>query len=339
MVNTNRRLSIFGFAGAGSYTVLDNTGEYCSQLVTIHESLTIKYIHFYVTSVTTAGDVIASLNAVNSTSQPAIPGDILGSGNSAYATATISAAGWKRLELTSPLSVSSGDRVFIKIGSYNFVAGSYRIANVSSNLFYDNGNYHLTNLGTVDASATNRLCILLESTTGLMIGCTAIPFSSTALTVNTGTTPDEVGNLITAKYGYDVVGAYVHSDIDAAYDIIMYYDGSTYSKSMSENERAAVTSNPFTVYFADKIHVIKGSTYRLVIKPTTTTSITFYECLFPTSYESLVLTNYFSGETIVKTSRSDAGSWTDDSTKLTTILPIISGIDYGIIKPLSFNGV
>jgi hypothetical protein len=165
-----------------------------------------------------------------------------------------------------------------------------------------------------------------------------LPFAGASLTVNTGTTPDEVGNVITARYGCRVIGVVLNIDNDYAVDVVLYYGASTYTVSLVANERANVTNGQLEVYFTQAIDIKKGDSYRIAVKPTTSSSITAYDYTFPTSFESIAKSKYFADEIITKTSRSDAGGWTDDATKFVSALPIITGYNYGIIKPHGFNG-
>jgi len=310
-------------------TILDANGEYCAQLLIALETGTIKYFHFCVDTVTNAGDFKISLCAVDDTSQPSIPGAILGVGNSAYGTITISTTGWKRLQLTSNYTFTKGDQFFVKIEHTNFQTGdSIKFSNNAIAPSLEQVNYFLTYLGSVlSASVIVSLSIGLETVLGTFLNTICWPTTTNNFTLKTSDTPDEIGNLISLSYKHRICGASFIMDIDYACNIVLY-GSSTKTYSLIANRRGNVNITIGDVYFADPYTAGANESYRLSMLPTENNAVAIRDMTFPTSYETLAKAAVLPvGCSISKTYRTDAGAWTDDATKIASIFPIIDQIE------------
>lgn len=315
-------ISIFGMHGLppnvqSSGTIqLDASNEYAAGLIAFFESKAIRYVHFYVVTNTTDGDVNIALKDCNDTVQPAIPGSVLGSTQIAY---TITTTGWKRVQLAADYTPAVGEEVFLTL---DWVGGNNAIGLVGSD-FLDNLHYSTG----VSSSNTYNLACAFESTDGTFLKCSSYPYYRTALTLNTDSDPDEIGNLFIFPFMHKICGARFSIDLDYAADLY-FYGSSNYYVSMPANRRYSTGRTLSSKFFANDIKVAPNETYRLVIKPTTSSSVSLYQADFPTSYETAARAAIEggSGVTINKTYRTNAGSWTNTGNSVISILPIITAV-------------
>jgi len=308
--------------------LIDASTEYVTQLIIFKESKAIRYFHVYFSAVANAGDVRVSFQGINDTTLPSLMnGTILGVGNSAYGTTTISAAGWYRIQLNTDYTPAIGDMCFLCVEPTNFQTDdSYTVGGSLVRTSIHNLYKHYSAGGV---SASNAIVsYALESTNGTFVLCDLPnPCYITLLTVDTSTTPDEFGNVFTFPTRCKIIGARFIGDLDRACDIKLY---GTVTKTFSTvaNRRYNANVNVGTAIFTSEYVVEANETFRMSILPSSSTSVTVRDYTYPTSYESAVKTMLFnSNVTISKTSRKSAGVWTDDATKVVGIVPIISEIE------------
>jgi|GEM_PF-4160719 len=181
----------------------------------------------------------------------------------------------------------------------------------------DNSQYRLTYTSgawvktVTSAGATNGLAfgIKTDGASWWLPFC-AMPWMTSGI-VNSGSygsssTPDEHGNKLTLPAG-NLVGLWVASDLDGAADIVCYDNAGSVVKSVSLDpaQRALTSYANFCVRFPG-IAIAEG-TYRIIMKPTTTTTVT----RFLATYDSSQDNGRSMGTNCCHTSRTDAGAWTD----------------------------
>lgn len=325
--------------GAANTITLDADGEYASMLIKVLESKEVKYLHYRVTTVTVAGDVEAALCAIDTSLAPAFPNAILGVGNSAYNTSTVSTTGWKRVLLSTAYTPAVGDKLFMRLKMVNFDAGNIKFGYSITVHPYDHLNYSLTYLGAAyTADSQSYLAIALECTDGTFLKISSSPMYSIGTSLNSASAADEMGNLISLPYKHRIIGAQLSIDLDNACDIVLY-NGGTSTISLNANTRNGIQRLPGREYFATPITINANTSYRLVYKPTTTSNIGIGESEFPTSFEAACKTSILQGGSVSKTSRADAGAWTDTTTSIVNISPIIDQIDVGgVMLTRGLNG-
>ena len=143
-----------------------------------------------------------------------------------------------------------------------------------------------------------------------------IPYASTFRTdtINTGTTPDESGIVITMPFEAECSGFNVFSDLDGNADVCLYDGGSTIlrSQSLDLDVRLGTASGWFIGSWAP-IVLGRGQTYRLTVLPTSATSLAIYGHSFPSqAWADRCLGGAGVG---YRTTRTDAGAWTDTLTE------------------------
>jgi hypothetical protein len=162
----------------------------------------------------------------------------------------------------------------------------------------------------------------------------AIPYVCPAVagiateTYGTGTTPDERGLIFQLPFAAKVGGFWVAINRAAAFDIKLYdSDGSTVLESQSFAAASAGTVLIMHTYFDSEITLSKDTSYRMTVLPTTATTVS----LMVGSYSvAAVLDALPGGQECHYTSRTDAGAWTEATTKRPLMGLILSELDDGV---------
>ena len=153
----------------------------------------------------------------------------------------------------------------------------------------------------------------------------------TGSSFSSASTPDERGLkfALPADWGstYQILGARWLGTLPAggSYDLVLYdSDGTTVLQSETmdtDHDQSAASLRMRQVLFDESTlsTLSYGTSYRLVLKPTTG-SLTLYEWTVDASGD---LTGWPLGTDVCYTSRTDAGSWTDDAAKRATFASII----------------
>ena len=169
------------------------------------------------------------------------------------------------------------------------------------------------------------------------LGC--YPFQLiTSLTVGTGTSPDEVGNVFQLPFKYRAMGCWVWIDAEATNSFTMsLYDNSdtspTYASALasvtvdSDQSMVPGTGYSFMLPFSADVTVAKDTIVRLALKADTATTLTAYRYDF---FSSTFLGLAEGGEDIYYTSRADeSGTFADVTTQRLICGLVIDQIDDG----------
>ncbi len=140
------------------------------------------------------------------------------------------------------------------------------------------------------------------------------PFSAfNAPTFASNSTPDERGLKFQLPYTCKVDGGWMYSDIDGDADVVLYgSDGTSVLASVSLDKDQDMNGGRHYFTFASKVTLTASTYYRIVLKPTTTTSIGLRD--FDVASAAL-LDMCDLGQLAHYTERTDAGAWTDTTTK------------------------
>lgn len=150
-----------------------------------------------------------------------------------------------------------------------------------------------------------------------------------AATFNSSSTPDERANKIIPTVGLRVVGVIVRGDFDGECDIVLYdSDGSTVlaSVSIDPDVRLSTAVNSYTLRFNTDVTLTANSAYYLSIKPTTTTNVGWRGVTFFSSTDKNAIAGF---SNICRSTRTDAGSWTDDTSGVVTVCLLCDGVETG----------
>lgn len=230
--------------------------------------------------------------------------------------------------LTATASVTKGDLLTIVVALPSVAVGNMVIAAISGAAMALEYPYSALYTGTW-AKGTNICCCALEYNDGSYAHVEGVfPFSAVANTAfNSGSTPDERGNMFQVPFPCRVTGFWLWADLDGNCDIVLYdSDGTTalLTKSLDLDNRP-VTTNARQVYpFNSTANLSANTNYRIVLKPTSATSVTLQEF---TVNAAAVMDAHSGGQNVHLTTRVDAGSWTQTTTQRAMIGVALDGFD------------
>lgn len=328
---------------ATTYT-LDATGEYVAWIVDAPKAGTIDRIHFYAGTVTANGDGlrcrIETLNTADN-----LPSGTLVGGSSEVTHVTTTANAWNRGTAGLGAVVTRGQAIAVKLASP--AAGTTFNGVIRAKFDNHKGPgveppnilapYLVNALPTGAAVSAGAMDFALEYNDGSIpyIEC-AIPASSVATTsFSSSSTPDERGNLFQVPAPMRVIGVYnqiVPGGANQTCDVVLYDSGgsalATIALDLDQYRLASVGSSLH--YFPTAVTLAANTNYRLVIKPTVTSSITVGQYVLDTSAGTTALREAgVGGTTWQLTTRTDAGAWTDTPDTIACIGLIVDQIDDG----------
>lgn len=352
--NTNPIASTFSVATAVVSAALDGSGDSLAFLIGhLDAGKTIESISLYVSSVTgTPPAYTVRLETVNAGTPPVPSGTLVAAGSSG--SVTPSAAGIVTATLSTPLAPTSGQLYAIVINSASASGTDYATfratAAYMSALFLPCA---LVNTTGSYAAQTGGPCVRVNYSDGTF-GHTMLAINTGVVTVSTSTSPDEVGNVLIPNVPTNIrgIGAAVRLQSTAADAELILYDS-------VDTELATITllgdtnvndnSNQYKINISDGVSELLtvGATYRLAFKPTTTNDCRAGQIQFANTTDRKIWlgmqdhTNDVPLFNCYKTSRADAGSWTDDETYVAAIWPIVRSYDIaggGLLIHPGLNG-
>jgi hypothetical protein len=158
-----------------------------------------------------------------------------------------------------------------------------------------------------------------------------LPISSVlASAIGTGSTPDELGTVFQLVAPMRVGGAWVRVDLDGDADVVLYdSDGTTVleSASIDKDIRPSTAAFGYFVPFDTDVDLLDATTYRMVVKPTTATTLTVYGVTVNSA--AIVGAIGGAGTAFHRTARTDAGSWIETTTIRPFVGLWVTGIEDG----------
>ena len=196
------------------------------------------------------------------------------------------------------------------------------------------------NTATAWTRSSNYAVFALKYSDGTYayVGASCWPIAAvhTSITLNTGTTPDEVGNKITHAFPVRIVGARVMANTGAAgrdFDIVLYgADGTTPKTngtiSVDADTTRIATSIHVGEYFFPADHDLTANeVVYLTFKPTTAGNTTAYEILIGGAPTVAMMDSLPEGQTCFKITKVDNGAPSEVTTRRIMIAPIYAGFD------------
>ena len=272
---------------------------------------TINNVLIRTRAVTSSQTLKVSLQGVDANGKP--DGTILGVGNSAFGTqGSLVLDTVYTVVLGTPLAVTRGTYIAVVV-EWSGTQGNITMAQATGTIC---NNFYTATFAaaawTITASGVAPV-VGFEYTDGFH-GETTYPLSLiTATTYNSGSTPDEIGCYINNVVDTIVCGAYAYIDKDAACTIKLYdaSDNVLESSVLAVNNRWVNSIGFDYVHFATNVTLYKNTVYRLTLLPTSGSSITLGEYTLPSA---AAMNSLSLGTAFYRTSRSDAGAWTQDAT-------------------------
>lgn len=344
-------------SAAIAYTTgaLNGTSDVQGWVTAAEESITITKVGCLVTARTGSPGNVASgvrLGIVyidNTTGFPATTpvwadGTFSGSAGTAYqdfnATTGVTTGVFLEATLTTPVAITKGTVFGIMIDP---VSGTWDTTNlltvargVNTTFPYIRFPYGFEITSTAYALVNSAAPIFYYKSATKTYG---YPYQTfTGVNNNSGSTPDEYGMYFRIPTGvcstYNVRGmrlGFVPGTAD--FDVLLYdTNGTTVLQSISIDGNQMHTGNgaAFDFIFSQTTlaTLSAGSYYRLVVRPSTATSMGSiqYAGFAASADKEAVLGN---ASDVQYTSRTNAGAWTEDTTRLWTMQALISGMDAG----------
>lgn len=307
--------------------LLDAAGEKAVLVCRAPKTGTISKVAFKVTTVTSSGSADVRLETVDtSTGNPT--GTLLGTNTNGSQSITTTNE-WDTTTLTAGASVTQGDLLAVVISN---VSGNYNIASLATLATTTDMTFPYSDNNTgAFSKSTSQPVVALEYNDGSydfipgIIPVTTI--TNTAF--NSGSTPDERGLYFQYPVSIRVCGVSAFIDADNACDIVLYdSDGSTVLRSVSiaSGVRNSANGGTHNIPFSSAVTLSANTNYRLVVKPTSGSNVTLCEL----EINSAALMGAMpGGPNFHFTSRTDAGAWTEVTTRYPTLGMIVDGIDSG----------
>lgn len=304
-------------AWTGSAITLDAAADRAGCVFKVSKTGNISKLTIRVAGVTTSQALDIGLYTVDSNGDPTATAY---GGMTVGTLASVSANTTYEITLGTAASATRGDTVAAVL-KYSGTAGTINVASyfnsqVSQGFPYAANN--LTGSYTHQNNAKPLLTVGYDDGTYEAMG--VIPANATGNpTFNSGSTPDEIGNRITLPFSCRAAGAWMYADIDNVASVVLYdTDGTTALETVAivPNERSGTTTCYYFIPFSSSRTLTINSTYRIVLKPTSTSNVGYSRMTVLSAAQMGMLPL---GTNCYETSRTDAGSWTDDNTSRISI--------------------
>jgi hypothetical protein len=327
---------------ATTYT-LDASGEYVAWIIQAPKTGTIDRIHFFAGTVTADGSGLRCRIETVSTTSSAPSGTLVG-GSSEVTHTTTTASSWNRGTAGLGAAVTRGDFIAVKLLS---PAGTTFNGVIRAKFDNNKGPgvdpvnflvpYVINAIPSATAVSPGAMTFALEYDDGSIPYIdSAIPASSVASTsFNSTSTPDERGNLFQVPVPMRAIGVYhqlVPGGANQTCDLVLYDNGGSALATIAldlDQYRAAAASSAEHM-FASPITLTASTNYRLVLKPTVTSSMSVTQYVLDTSAGGTALREAgVGGTTWQLTTRADAGAWTETADTIACVGLIVDQFDDG----------
>ncbi|HTE19510.1 MAG TPA: hypothetical protein VK689_14165, partial [Armatimonadota bacterium] len=285
-------------------------------------------VSFRIPSLTTAQLLRVGLETLDASGDPS------GTqyGGSAPATQTPVTATTYEVTLPTPATAVAGDRIALVI-QFDSTTGAVNVASAPAGPGSTGTGFPYidTYNGSVWTRQSAALAVLsIRYNDGLYAAVGAVPAGLlAAVTFNSGSTPDEIGNLINLPFPLEASGFWGQLDFDAAADIILYDgDGTTVLRSVSLSNlyRGGTAAARYELPFSSPVTLAKNTNYRLVAKPTSGSNVSVHRL---TCLSAAHLDGMPGGQVIHETSRTDAGAWSQSTAQRILLGLLASKLDDG----------
>ena len=308
---------------ATSQSIIDATDDRVAFIFMVPKTGNITKVGFRVDTVTTAQTIRVSLCTVDDTTGD--PTTTLYGSSAAGTQASPAANTFYEVTLATPAAATIGDIVAVVL-QFDTTVGNVTI-NVGMATY---GARATTSFPYLDVFATawtkgaaNSVNCIPNCSIGYDDGTYPYNgmiayFSLSSLAFNNGSNPDEIGNRFTLPFPARVSGFWTDIDLDGDADLVLYGPTDTVLATVSmDKDVEPVATGSWGHYRAfTPVTLAANTVYRAVVKPTSATSLSVYRMsLSGGGASAAMMEQHSGGTTFYRTHRTDAGSWTDDSTE------------------------
>lgn len=287
----------------------------------------IRRIGFRTGTVTAASDVDVRVETVVGS----VPSGTLWAANTngAVASASVVANTFIFATLTANASVTAGDLIGISCvtsgtPNFQFTILSGAASDVGLMPYAANGGS-----GTYSADTTLPIFAIEYSDGSYAYTPYVLPWSAiNTHTFNSGSTPDEIALKFQLPAPVRVHGAWFAGDLDNSADIVLYDSGGSAlaTASLTSNGRASTSGrSPYYLIFSSTVTLTAGADYYLAAKPGAS-DISIYSVDVPSA---AALDQMGGGQDFLYSERTNAGAWSDTTTRQPLMGLLIDGIDDG----------
>ena len=316
--------------------VIDAASEKVAGVFQACKTGTINKIGFGTGTVTTGADLDVRLETVSTTDGD--PSGTLATANS-NATQTVADTNdntWFLTTLTAGHAATQGDVLAAVVVNDPTTPGNMQIRTGPATQLMGSVGIafkvldHFTTAWTKQ-NDNHSFYIEYDDATTCAVGSMPIA-SQTETSFGTSSAADEIGNIFQFPFKADVCGAWVPVEWNAAdFDVILYdSDGSTALQTLVLDGNLGVNrvnNDYFSFFLFSGSSTLSANTnYRIVLKPTTTSTIAIDE--FNVN-SATIMDAFDGGQEVHKTSRADAGAWTQTTTSRVNIGILMCGFDDG----------
>lgn len=328
----------FGAAGTialstGTFT-LDAASEKAAAVFEASRACSIRKIHFRTGTVTTGATLDCRVETVS-----AVNGDPSGTlfavnTNVSHVLNNTDDNVWlSTANLTADATLAQGDRFALVIVNPAVSAGNFILAHASDALV---GSWGYGDLFTASwAKQTNYPMIIAECSDGSFL-TPLLPgfYPASAVgstTFNNTSTPDERGVVITPQFDCRTSGGWLWISVAAGigWDVVLYAaDGTTPLATRTfDSDQLRTTGTDFIRFsWTTSVELAAGTQYRLVYKPTSASNIVIEHI----DVNSAAILDQMGGKQACHhTQRTDAGAWSETTTRRTMIGLQIDAVDDG----------
>ena len=291
---------------------------------------TISKVHFFLATVTDGSDVDVRIETVSATD-----GNPTGTLWAANTNVVITIAdtddnSWKQAALTAGAVVNQGDIFAVVINIQDALGISIQFGGI---LEYDFGfPYVVSDTGGGFVKRGECLRMLIEFGDGTFQALTYAGMCANAAptTFNSGSNPDEIGNLITLPIPCRVVGFWAWLSLLANATVLLYDNAGTVLTSLaldSDQVQAASTDANLFGFFPTSVVLTADQSVRLTVRPDTTSNVSLDAALVAAGAH---MGAFSFGTGIARTHRTDGGAWTQDALTRHQIGFLVDQLDDGV---------
>lgn len=302
------------------------------------ETCNIRYVGFATRTVTTGGPVTARLETVDAAT--GMPTGTLVAASTEVAV-TINSADdnvYFEATLTADAAVTAGSMYALVLVNDPTTPGSMQIS-----AFADDQAHHPYSAfhnGTSWAMVANMACVgsLRKDTGAVMFVPGLYPYSGTSTrTFNSSTNPNHAALRQRRPYPVQCAGFWAWWDLDGDCQVLLVNeawdgtDGNALAHLTIDKDIESVTSGGVHLhYWATPVQLAKNTWYRLVFKPTTTTSLALYEML--TLNATVMGAMAYGTESHLSTANNpnDDTDWTNTTSQRPFAGLLLNGFDDGV---------